>query len=85
MVRRELSPDTVDLQWEARMGLSLRCSYHGRQRVLGTSRSTGTGEAEIKLGASAELWEKGTYMLDFGEGEPRSSVRGRSERWRHRG
>lgn len=53
--------------------------------MLGTSRSTGAGEAEIKLGASAELWEKGTYMLDFGEGEPRSSVRGRSERWRHRG
>lgn len=43
------------------------------------------GEAEIKLGASAGLWEKGTYMLNFGGGEPRSSVRGRSEQWRHRG
>lgn len=51
MVRKELSPEMVDLQWEARMGLSLRCSCHGRQRVLGTSRSMGAGEAEIKLGA----------------------------------
>lgn len=46
--------------------------------MLGTSRSTGAGEAEIKLGASVGLWEKGTHVLDFGGG-PRSSVRGRSE------
>lgn len=46
--------------------------------MLGTSRSTGAGEAEIKIEASVGLWEKGTYMLDFGGG-PRSSVRGRSE------
>lgn len=62
MVGKALNPEKVNLQQEAKTGLRLRCTWNGRQRVRGTSRSSDPGEAKIKLGASA------------GGGDPRSSV-----------